>query len=227
MLLVAEITDAANAEGLLATLRVPAREVLLVDSTGEDWPAPPGVRVHRRDPPMRVGWAGAWNIGGRITHSHLVVCHEATRFGSAGGRDLRALLDRRGDDAPGALLRTPGLVVLRHEVLRTAGLFDENLWPDGGVMLDYARRVELLGLAWGALPVELAARGRFDAVLAHEPARRYYRAKWGGPPGEERHTEPHRGQPVGWWPSPRHVSPGGRDRRVLYQPANPADVGLV
>lgn len=166
------------------------------------------------------GVAASWNLGARMVLDDLdmqwlVIVSAACRFGKPGGLDfIDALYANRGAAAVEAAHGIGWhLIAFHRTTLEQAGLFDENFWPGYYEDMDYARRVQLAcGLGeppwWPKVTVDVSIQGFAHGIdlagVKPDPEKLlgYYRAKWGGPPGEEILDRPFGMYSHDWWPTP-------------------------
>jgi GT2 family glycosyltransferase len=142
-----------------------------------------------------LGCSASWNVGRAqaiARNAPLVIVSEAVVFRDAGrvGLDLAAETNfrtaQRADQAW-------HLVALHPETLRKIGPFDEGYWPIYFEDTDYEYRMRLAcfrmrvnDVGWFYTDKGHARSWREGWVdVDYERQASYYRAKWGGDPGEE------------------------------------------
>lgn len=179
-----------------------------------------GVWVHRDPDGHNLGVAGSWNVGAREVMREgsefdwLVILSASMEFGPALHTTFREEVARYPD---AVIVESMGnswhLIAIARDTLRAVGLFDENFYPAYEEAIDWGYRQKLLGLevpwprVWcNAMSVGAALhvkRELWDApTCPWGPLGDYYRAKWGGPKGEETFTRPfgHAENSLDWWP---------------------------
>ncbi len=198
---------------MLASIDYPIDRIVVIDNGDvldgywKTWP------LERRviAPGHNLGVAASWNLGMKVTPQApwwLIANHDI-EFGE---RDL-ALLDATVEPSAAALCFMLGMAafaITRH-TLNAVGYFDENIHPAYDEDLDFARRVDLLGLP----RVEVGFTGTHvgSATIHSDPLLRaqngathtsndiYYARKWGGQKqgGETFSTPFDKGGHVGDW----------------------------
>lgn len=182
-----------------------------------------------------LGVAASWNVGARAMYAveaeWLVIVSAGMRFGSPGGLDFIAALERAtgGEWAieAGACPTDPTygfgwhLIAFPRRTFDRVGLFDENFWPAYFEDLDYGHRIRCasgweLGNdpMWPKVEVDATlasfAHGIHLAGIESDPTAliRYYSRKWGIAPGapdsEVFYTSPFGDPKLGldFWPAP-------------------------
>jgi hypothetical protein len=167
-----------------------------------------------------IGVAASWNVGiaamRRQEADWLVILSAAIRFNREfAGRDLLDALDAHADAFAVEAGHGMGwhLIAFHRRTFDLIGEFDENFWPAYFEDNDFGRRLYLAldGQApmWPKVPLEVSLQGFSHGVdlggaqTNPDLMRRYYHAKWGGYPGEERFDRPFEADvPLWWWPQP-------------------------
>lgn len=173
---------------------VTPEKVLVIDNGGSYQAKRAGVEVIK--PARNLGVAASWNLIHKLTKPReLIILNDDLRV----GRDvLEKLLD---SSAPVAVAAGWSAFRQKESVWETVGEYDER-FPAYYEDNDYSYRLKLAGL-----PHEEISHGGLEhtgsATLKsftpeqkhlfdekHGQSKRYYLEKWGGLPGEERHTQP-------------------------------------
>lgn len=207
---------------------VRAHEYIIVDNGPDPGVAksirlPPNTRVIR--PGRNLGVAASWNVLLECAgDAPIVISNDDVTLGPTAFAELQEASQRH------PLVTAPDwqLFTQAPECVARAGWYDEGFYPAYYEDSDYDYRLRLCGVERHVINVDhVHVRSATIEVARHISSERsalYYRAKWGGPPGEEQYTEPFGGAPpAGWgtrnrvWEPPREPSIHdyiyGRNRR--------------
>ena len=201
---------------------------LVIIDNGDVVPEIPYDNVRVIRPGHNLGVGASWNLGFKVTPTApwWFVANFDLTFGKG---DLGRLVEKvdPGSASLYLMLGLAAFAITRH-TLNAVGYFDENIHPAYDEDIDYARRVDLLGLP----RVEVGFSGTHvgsatihsDPViralngLSHTANDRYYAEKWGGPKqGGETFTTPfNSGGHVGEWRlDPERLRTQTWDRQVV------------
>ncbi|HUV11824.1 MAG TPA: hypothetical protein VMX12_12675 [Acidimicrobiia bacterium] len=222
-LMVMPVLDPVVVAGFFERCALDPTKILIIDNgiepaSNPDW----GGRYYRDPQGRNLGVSHSWNLGALAVMAEqtewLVVCSSSVRFGPMGGVELPGRLGLC-HDAPGVEIKPYGwhLAALSRSTIERVGYFDENFYPGYFEDTDYLYRMALAGLAsprenggsWCKVSVDgefgEQARSlsdpRVQATVDFGDLLTYYRAKWGGGPGEEKFVTPFgEDHPIGWWP---------------------------
>lgn len=154
-----------------------------------------------------IGVSAAWNMfHHNISKDYIVIANDDIQVHTY---TLEALVTRAQVDETLPIIHgnndsgnAYSLFLLRHWAFKKIGDFDEKFSPAYFEDNDYARRLLLAGYDGyfekavtydhvGSSTLKKYTQQEMEAHhRAFERNARYYRAKWGGMPGEERYTEP-------------------------------------
>jgi GT2 family glycosyltransferase len=161
--------------------------------------------------PHNIGVSASWNLGIKVTPKipWWLFVNDDIEFGKS---DLARLEETIDPAAAGIwfMLGMAAFAITRH-TLNAVGMFDENFHPAYDEDLDFARRLDLVGLPRqevgftgthvGSATIMADPRLRTINGFTHGQNDRYYERKWGGTKlGGETFTTPFgRGGHMGEW----------------------------
>lgn len=168
------------------------------------------MRYYRDPDGHNLGVARSWNVGVRMLadskvdeYEYLLLVSSVMRFGptlhTTWLEQMQRVWGQRVIEADG---HSWHLIAFHRSVFETIGLFDPAFYPGYVEAIDFGRRLRLVGWegGWARMWVNAMSAG----VAAHldlvscpwAPLDEVYRAKWGGPKGEETFDRPYGDKPL-------------------------------
>ena len=193
---------------MLQSIDVPVGRLVIVDNSADGSAPVPSGAVHIATG-HNLGVAASWNliIKSNPQAPYWCIANSDIEFGPG----ALTTLDETVQDEPAVyhMLGFAAFAITR-EAVAEVGWFDENIHPAYFEDNDYARRIDMLGVPYIHVPVEIGHFG--SAVIGSDPHFRnenlrtfplnqaYYIAKWGGHPGDEKFSTPFNagGSPAQW-----------------------------
>lgn len=194
-----------------SSLGLETLDVLVVDNARHAWRSPlPAFRTYRDPDGHNLGVARSWNVGARMLldskvdeYEYLLLVSSVMRFGptlhTTWLEQMQRVWGQRVIEADG---HSWHLIAFHRSVFETIGLFDPAFYPGYVEAIDFGRRLRLVGWegGWARMWVNAMSAG----VAAHldlvscpwKPLDDVYRAKWGGPKGEETFERPYGDKPL-------------------------------